>query len=42
MLNKVVRNIMNAKIRSFWHILLYHSVAYESMLLLSAAKYAQN
>ena len=41
MLTKVVVNILNAKTRSFWHILLCHSVAYKSMLLHSAAKYAQ-
>ena len=40
-LNKVVGNILNAKTCSFWHILLCHSVAYESMLLHSAAKSAQ-
>ncbi len=41
MLNKVVENILNAKTCSFGHLLLCHSVAYESMLLHSAAKYAQ-
>ena len=41
MLNKVVGNILNAKTRSFWYILLCHSVAYKSMLLHSAAKSAQ-
>ena len=41
MLNKVVMNILNAKTRSFWHLLLCYSVAYDCMLLHSAAKYAQ-
>ncbi len=33
--------ILNNKTGSFWHLLPCHSVAYESMLPLSAAKYAQ-
>ena len=41
MLTKVFGNILNAKTRSFWQILLCHSVAYGSMLLHSAAKSAQ-
>ena len=41
MIHQVDERILNAKTRSFWHILLCHSVAYESMLLRSAAKYAQ-
>ena len=36
-----VDEILNAKTRSFWHLLPYQSVAYECMLLPSAVKATQ-
>ena len=41
MLHQEDERILNAKTRSFWYLLHYHSVAYESMLLHSAAKATQ-
>ena len=41
MIHQVGGRILNAKTRSFGHLLPYHSVAYESILLHSAAKATQ-
>ena len=41
MIHQVDERILNAKTRSFWHLLPYHSVAYECMLLHAAAKATQ-